>query len=286
VAASALRSLRRQPIATWESLEGYAVLQSSVAAASARGDIGTVRAITGALGRFLTQVRDPGAEAANVYDRKRYRALKDLLSGCGQHAAEAPHAVTYNIGYLQAGVLLQAVAVGHPMADGEHDLFTGLLGVLRNAPERLNVVWTGLRHALCRRAGDGRDPYLVQFWLEHPGWTATDPRWYAHIATGLAGFHAGCRRRLRDVWGQARADAEAADMLVDLYRDLSTHLGKQVAQERRRIKGMPLLGLTLQLLDAVHAAVMQSWPSESEAQGQRAAVVAAYDQRRAELVAL
>ena len=75
-------------------------------------------------------------------------------------------------------------------------------------------------------------------------------------------------------------------MLVDLYRDLSTHLGKQVAQERRRSKGMPLLDLTLQLLDAMHAAVMEAWPSESEAQSQRAAVVAAYDQRRAELVAL
>src|SRR5262249_24488289 len=154
VAASALRSLRRQPIAVWESLEGYAVLQSSVASASARGDIGTVRAITAQLAWFLLDVRDAAAEAANVYDRKRYRALKDLLSGCGQNAADAPHAVTYHIGHLQAGVLVQAVAVGHAMNDAEHDLFSGLLGVLRNAPERLNVLWTGLRHALCRRAID------------------------------------------------------------------------------------------------------------------------------------
>src|SRR5262249_40296930 len=200
VATSALRSPRRQPIAMWEALEGYAVLQSSVASASARGDIGTVRSITGALGSFLTTVRDAGAEARNVYDRKRYRTLKDLLSGCGQNAAQAPHAVTYSNGHLQAGVLLQAVAIGHPMDDAEHDLFSGLLGVLRNAPERLNVLWTGLRHALCRRASDGKDPYLVRFWLEHPAWSVDEPRRVQYIATGLARFHASCWRRLQGAW--------------------------------------------------------------------------------------
>src|SRR5262249_47648384 len=62
VAHWALRGLRRQPIARWESLEGHAVLQSSVAAASARGDIGTMRAISYALGRFLAGIRDRPAE--------------------------------------------------------------------------------------------------------------------------------------------------------------------------------------------------------------------------------
>ena len=75
-------------------------------------------------------------------------------------------------------------------------------------------------------------------------------------------------------------------MLVDLYRDLSMHLGKQVAQERRRTRGVRLLDLALQLLDAVHAAVLQAWPSEDGTQSQRAAVVGAYERRRAELVAL
>src|SRR5579871_4912925 len=50
VARWALRGLRRAPIQTWESLDNYSSLQTAIASASARGDLGTVRVITTAVG--------------------------------------------------------------------------------------------------------------------------------------------------------------------------------------------------------------------------------------------
>jgi hypothetical protein len=280
---SALRGLRGQPLAKWESLEAFSVLQSSVASATARGDIGTVWTITAEVSRFLVGVRDATAEQQNAYDRRRYRALKDLLSGCAQNAAQGPIAVNYHFGRLQAGVLLQAAAAGHPMDDAEHNLFSGILAILRATPERYNSLWTGLRHGLCRSA-DGRDPYLLQFWLARPSWASDDPRRVQAVAAALFSFHAGIWRELRGAWERAVADAEAAEMLSDLYRDLSIHLGKGVAQERRRLPGIRLPDLPLSLLDTIHARVLSSWPN-GDASERRVAVVNAYERRRAELAA-
>src|SRR5579859_6992710 len=80
----AIRKLRGKPISQWEMLDGYSTLQSAVSLAAARGDLGTVRAITLVLGHFLAGVLDPRAESRPEYDRDRYRALKNLLSGCAQ----------------------------------------------------------------------------------------------------------------------------------------------------------------------------------------------------------
>ena len=89
----AIRTLGSQPIARWESLDSYSALQTAVSQASMRGDLGTVRAITSMLGRFLAGVRDPRAESEPRYDQERYRALKNLLTGCAQNATQAPNAV-------------------------------------------------------------------------------------------------------------------------------------------------------------------------------------------------
>jgi hypothetical protein len=279
----ALRGLRGQPLATWESLEAFSVLQSAAASATTRGDIGTVRTITAEVGRFLVGVRDAAAEKQNIYDRRRYRALKDLLSGCAQNAAQGPVAVNYHFGRLQAGILLQATAVGHPMDDADHNLFSGLLAILRATPERYNSLWTGLRHGLCRGA-DGNAPFLQRFWHDRPGWASDDPRRVERVATALVSFHAGVWRELRGAWSRDHADAEASDMVIDLYRDLAAHLGKTMVQERHPSGSVRPQDLPLSLLDAVHARLLAQWPSDA-APELRIAVVNAYDQRRAELAA-
>jgi hypothetical protein len=276
----ALRGLRRQPLATWDATEGYAVLQSSVAAASARGDTATVAAITHELGSYLVSCVDARAESENGYNRARYRALKDLLSGCAQNAGTAPHAVAYNIGWLQAGVLLQAAAIGHPLDDPERNLFSGLVRALRTTPERFDPLWTGLRHALCR-ADDGR-PYLLRYWVGRTRWPIDDPRRVARVAEGLAAFHHQVWRELRAAWPRERADEEAVEMLVDLYRYIAVYLGKSLARERHAPRGWRLSDPPRMLLDTVHALALAQWP-EGEAATARVALVNAYEQRRAEL---
>jgi hypothetical protein len=279
----AIRGLARVPIGQWEALDGYSTLQTAVAAASARGDLGTVRAVTAVLGRFLADVRDAKAEAKPTYDRARYRALKNLLTGCAQNAAGAPNAVVYNLGAVAAGVTLQAAAVGHPSHDPDHDLYSGLLGVLHGNPQRLDPLWTGMRHALCREFAHG-DPFLIQYWRTHARWPADDPRRIAHVAGGLAFFHASCRSELREVWSRDEADAEAADMAADLYRDIVTHLSKQMTQARPKIGAVRLADVPLSFLDTVHAAILNAWPA-GEAESERVVVVNAYESRRAELIA-
>ncbi|MGH2517437.1 MAG: hypothetical protein ACRDHP_17445 [Ktedonobacterales bacterium] len=278
----AIRNLRGKPIARWESLDSYAALQSAVSLASARGDLGTVRAITSVLGRFLADVLDPRAESQPAYNRDRYRALKNLLSGCAQNAGQAPNAVAYNLGFVQAGVLLQAIAVGHTLDDPHHDLFSGILRALKGAPERLNPLWTGTRHALCRSEDSGK-PYLLRYWLEHKRWPSDDPRRVVAVAEGLAWLHAACWRELRAALPAEDADTEAAQMLLDLYRYLAIHLGKQVASERGSAGSARLRDLPLSLLDTVHTAVLRGWPA-SEAEQSRVSVVNAYETYRAQLV--
>src|SRR5581483_7066087 len=119
----AVRELRRVPLDRWESLDGYAVLQSGMSAAFARGDVSTVRAMAMLLGNFLTGARDRQAEAANAYDRARYRALKNLLSGTAQNVSVASNASIYYLGYIVAGVILLGSAVGFPFEDEERDMY-------------------------------------------------------------------------------------------------------------------------------------------------------------------
>lgn len=282
VAHWALARLRGRPVATWEPVEAYAALQTSLAGAEARGDLGTVRAIAVKLSWFLLTFRDSDAEAANQYHRGRYRALKNLLSGCAQGLAQAPNGAAYYMGYVQAGVLLQAVADGHPTDDQEHDLFTGLLRGVREAPERLNAVWTGLRHALCRPT-DGDEPFLVRYWLQHDGWPVDDLRRVTRIATALARFHAGCREELQRSATYHEDATQAAEMVIDLYRDLAEYLGPAIARAQHRTSAVRLPDLPLSLLDEIHALLLRTWIESPADGGARIEVVNAYERYRAVL---
>ena len=280
VARWALRGLRGVPVALWESIEGYSVLQTAVAGAAGRGDLGTLRALTLHLGRFLVTARDPRAEAQNTYQRGRYRALKGILSGCSQSASQGPTAVSYYLGYVQAGVLLQAVADGHPMDDPEHNLFTGVLRAVRDNPEHIARLWIGLRHALCRPA-DHQTPYLLAYWLGHDSWPVDDPRRVTHIAVALARFHAACAAELRQYASSQEDAAQAAEMAKDLYRDLAEHLGPAMTRAHHRISRVRLTDLPLSLLDEVEAQVMRAWGASAGAA--RVEVVNAYESQRARL---
>ena len=282
VASWAIRGLRRAPIQTWESLDSYSSLQTAITSASARGDLGTVRVITAALGYFLSGIRDARAEMDNTYDRSRYRALKNLLSGSAQNAAEAPNAVAYQLGYIAAGTLLQAAAVGIPLDDPEHNLYSGLMREVHSRPERINPLWAGMRHALFR--GDERtEPYLLRYWLEHRRWTVDDPRRVTVVGDGIAAFHSLCWQELSASMERDAAAAEATEMLVDLYRYIALHLATLAATERRPLKAGRLADLPPGLLDRVHLVVMRSWP-QAAADQYRVTVVNAYELYRAKAV--
>jgi hypothetical protein len=282
VARWALRGLARAPIHTWESLDSYSSLQTAITAASGRGDLGTVRVITSAVGYFLTGIRDSRAEAENTYDRSRYRALKNLLSGSAQNAGAAPNAVAYQLGYIAAGTLLQLAAVGIALDDPEHNVFSGLLREVHGRPERINPLWTGVRHALCR--GDGsHQPYLLHYWLEHRRWTIDDPRHVLAIADGVARLYSLCWAELASSQDQETSAAEATDMLSDLYRYVALHLGKQVTREHRQLKMTRPLDLPLGLLDRTHLGVMRAWPPTAPDR-YRVTAVNAYESYREKLL--
>ena len=280
----AIRGLAKRPINRWEALDGFSALQTSVSAASARGDLGTVRAISSVLGPFLAEVRDAPAEAENTYERGRYRALKNLLSGCAQNAAIAPNAVSYSLGCVVAGTLTQAAAVGLRLNDDDHDLLSGVFRALKEAPDRMSPLWTGTRHALCRER-DHDDPYLLRYWQSHRGWPADDSRRVLAVADGLVRLHAGCWRTLRASNPGRDADEEALLFLRDLYRDIAGHLAPRVAKQRSDRGAIRTPDLVLALLDHVHATVLRAWP-EQGLQSERVSLVNAYEARRKEVVEL
>src|SRR5690348_4240409 len=278
----AIRELRRQPVSQWESLDGFSVLQSGMSSATARGDFGTVRAMAAVLGAFLVGRRDRRAELANSYDRSRYRALKNLLTGCSQNAAAAPNAISYYLGFVLAGLMLQATAVGHPIDDGDHDLYSGLFRELRQAPERLDALWTGMRHGFCRQERR-RESYLLAYWREHVSWTSDDPRRVARVADAIAQLFADCQLVLNITLGDEKAFRDTADMMADLYRDIAMYLGPLAKRERGERHGARIADMPLMLLDAVHTGVMRAWPSLPEGAKGRVAVINAYEERRTQL---
>jgi hypothetical protein len=278
----ALRGLRGRPVAEWETVEGYSVVQNAMVSAGVRGDIATARAIALALGRFLVQYRDGKAEAANTYNRRRYRSLKTLLSGSAQSAAQAPNAVAYYLGYIQAGVLLQAVAGGHPTDDEQHDLFTGLVGSMRGGPERINALWTGLRHALCRPT-DGSTPFLLDYWLGHGSWPLDDPRRVTRLAVALERLHAACCRELRSGEALDGDSAQASEMAIDLFRDIAEYLAPAVERAKHRTSALRLPDLPVTLLDDVQAGLMRGWREVTAEAAARVEVVNAYERYRQRL---
>jgi hypothetical protein len=266
----AIRDLRGNAIATWESQDGFSVLQAGLAAAITRTDLRTARAMSLALGGFLPGVIDRAAELETEYNRERYRALKNLLTGCSQHAASAPTAVAYNLGFITAGILLQAVAINQPAASGSSDLFSGLTRELHDTPDRLDALWTGTRHGLCRRMGQ-EDPYLVRYWRARARlWKAGDPRKVNGVAVALLRLHTDLWNVLSEKRSAEEASEEASEMLVDLYRYVATHLAQQAGPDR------PAL-----LLEALHNDSSSVWPRfEPHA---RDGVAAAYERYRAVL---
>jgi hypothetical protein len=273
VARWALRQLGATPVGNWEEVEGYAVLQTALAAAGARGDMGNVRAIALRVGRFLVDLRDGPAEVANAYNRPRYRALKSLLSGCAQGAASAPNAFTYHLGYVQAGVLLQATAGGHPPDDESHQLFTGILRAVGPNPDLLNSLWTGMRHAWCRPTDKGT-PYLVRYWQEHRSWPADDARRVTRLATAAALLLASMRESLRHA-PVTEGPTTPWEMAQSLYRDIGVYLGSAVAHGHPHLR-VPVTAL----LDEVHTAIMRRWSLEADDAEHRVYVVNAYERNR------
>lgn len=270
----AVDDLRNMPIEDWEAQDGYAVAQSSIAAATTRGDLGTVSAIAQTLGAFLVTARDQRAERDNRYHRGRYRALKNLVTGCAQFAGAAPTAVSYQLGYLAMGALLRAVAIGLPTDDPETDLFTGLLRAIGESPDRIDSFWTGARHALCRRDGHAA-PYLLRYWRLYPAWNADEPRAAPRVADGVMRLHGELMQRLARVEDVAAAQDEAARMLADLYRALGDHLPRPIESEHGEAERERLLGLAAALLHALQRraqALSAIWSDE-----QRTVAASAYD---------
>lgn len=280
IAYWAIRALRRVALADWESQDAYSALQTAVSAASVRGDIGTLRSITLALGDFLIYPRDIAAEAHPEFDGARYRALKNLLAGCSQHVSDAPNAVAYHLGFIQAGIMLQAAAIGLTFTDPNHDLFSGVLREMRKQPERINPLWTGIRHALLRGT-DHDDPYLLIYWRRRGGWTADDPRRTKSIAEGLAALYISFWSVLRAT-GQNAAETSLSLMLDDLYRYISVYLGKRMLHDRPRIGKARTSDLPLVLLDGTHAAVMREWLPGVE-ENERISAINSYERYRSQL---
>jgi hypothetical protein len=274
----ALRNLRHQPIANWETLDGYSVIQTSFGSATMLGDLGAARALALSVGSFLVGPVDLKAEHENRYSSSRFRALKNLITGCAQHIDSAPNQITYYIGVLSAAVMLQAVSVHAAVDDQGRGLFSGVLRELRGTPERLDPFWSGVRHALCKEDIQGQ-PYLMRFWRTRNAWAPEDPRLIQDIAEGIIRLHIAVWRTERRHWtiasapngsphpltkddiehgsaeGEYQTEAEGDELdptalLTDLYRNVA-ELGRVVisthASNLSLIQSYPL-----QLLDALH----------------------------------
>lgn len=301
-AGLAIKELRRQPMKQWEASDGYSVLQTAIASAAARSDLGTVRNMTTILGEFLANTY---RETTNYFDRNRYRAVKNLLSGCMQNAASAPNSVSYHLGFVAAAVLLQGVAIGTAY-DGERDLFSGVFRVLRNEPERLDALWTGMRHSLCRKEMQGT-PYLLQYWRAHRSWKVDDPRRVQFIAELLVRFHVQAWRELGTsfkkyavtgsdntgmnsslhpaAWSSKETGSQALGMLTDLYRDIAKYLMPAIDERSSNADYLELRHLPQRLMDAVHTLVLQQWPADKSEEC-RYKLIKVYESRSAEIKVL
>lgn len=196
---SAMRQLQRIPLRQWEEHDAYYTIQSSFATAVARGDLGTVANLAGALGIWLTEVRTPEQTTSSATSTptesayRQFRALKNLLLGCGQGAATAPPFVAYHLGHIVAGALLQLVAASE-VTPGRTDIFNALVGSLAGNQAQIRVLWAGIRHALCRRSPRGI-PYLVRFWQQPAVTSASDPHRIAALADTLLRCYWDCGQR-------------------------------------------------------------------------------------------
>lgn len=194
----AARELRGTSIGNWENVDGYSILQTGVATAIERDDLSTVRSMAITIGNFLSIYKDKRAEMKNSYSNDIFRSLKNLLTGCMQHAATAPNAISYYLGFIIAGVILQGIATNNLQDDDNKDLFSVAFRAIRGSPERLDPLWTGVRHSLTRKGIHG-GPLLLQFWQTHTDWQGDDPRWVKKLAWTLLSLHEGCWREIQSI---------------------------------------------------------------------------------------
>jgi hypothetical protein len=255
----ALKDLRGKAIDTWEVADGYITLQTGIVGAITRSDISAMRTMTIMLGTFLSQVRDRAAEKEKGYRRGRWRALKNLLSSSAYTVPSAPNSVTYYLGFLTSGILLQAVAaglVGQPSTPHDADLYSGLLRPIRELPEKIDALWAGIRHSMCRKGLQG-EPYLIQYWQNHQAWGIQDERMAEGIAEGLALLYRNCWRDLRSTLSPIEADTRAFEILDDCYRYLTTYLVAEIQQKA-------FSDLPFRLLKALHTKIGDFWLSDAQ----------------------
>lgn len=273
----AVDDLTGTPIEDWESQDGYDVLQSSMASATSRGDLGVVRAITSTLGAFLVTASDPTAEEQNTYHRARFRALKNLVSGCAQFTGAAPTAVSYQLGFITAGALLRSIAIGLPIGEHDASLFSGILRPISESPERHESLWTGMRHALCR--GDASTaPYLLRYWRHYPQWEVDDPRTTVAVADGLMRLHAEMMVNFERLNDTNEVGGEAAHLLEDFYTYIAGYLRLRIMKEQADPDRARLLKLAEQLLLHLHERALVA--SETWGEDERGRLITAYEQQQ------
>ncbi len=253
----AVDDLRRVPLAQWEAQDGYDVLQSSMASATNRGDLGAVRSLAQTLGSFLVSARDPEGESENAYDRGRFRAIKNLVSGTAQFAGNGPTAVAFQLGFVGAGALIRSSAIGLPTGRPTADLFSGVLRAIGPSPDHHQALWAGMRHALCRRDG-AATPYLMRYWRLYADWDDDDPRLTQRIADGLMRLHGESLRILNLNETFTDTEVEAIHMLVDFYRYLAQFLAKRIKRDTELDEQERLLSLTAKLLRQMHEAALSA----------------------------
>jgi len=252
----AIKDLRAQPVTEWIETNGYATLETGISNAITRSDTSSMRTMAVTLGTFLAGVCDRRAEDENRYIRGRYRTLKNLLSNCAYNAVTAPNAVAYYLGFVTGGALLQTVALGQPIVYEGTDLFSGMIRPLKDSADKIDAMWTGMRHSLCRKGAQG-EPLLIQYWRAHQRWGEQDARLTERVADGIACLHEDCWQALRAILSHSDADARATELITDFYSYLNRYLFTEIHQQ-------PLQLLTLHLLETLHTHISQHWLADSQ----------------------
>ncbi len=251
----AIKDLRAQPVEMWAATNGYATLETGIASAMTRSDISSMRTMAVTLGGFLTGVCDRRAEDEHHYKRSRYRTLKTMLSNCAYNANTAPNAVAYYLGYVAGGIFLQCVALGQPVIYESSDLFSGLIRPLGDSADKIDAMWTGMRHSFCRKDVQGV-PFLIRYWHAHRRWDDQDARLAENIAEGIARLHENCWQVFRALLPVVEADTRATELIADYYHYIGDYLVPEIHQASFQL-------LALRLLESLHANVAQHWLPDS-----------------------
>jgi hypothetical protein len=156
-----------------------------------------------------------------------------------------------------AGVLLQASASGYDFRNTSHDLFSGLFRAIGLESERLVPLWTGMRHALCRKDIHGKPPYLRDYLRRTITGQGDDGRKMERVAQGIALVYAHCQHSYKETSQTPSISdrvahvgvqdglqpnpipiepdyAAGVQMLVKLFRDIGESLWPEVQKKSQR----------------------------------------------------